>query len=375
MGVHLRKKPLRNGKQSLYLDYFPPILNPVTGKKTRREFLKMYIFDNPNTSEEKLFNKGIMIKAEEICAIRQRQVFNEELGVYDNFNRKKDFLSYFLKLAEEKAELTTRGNYLTWMSTYMYLTHYTDGQCKVGDLNEQFCKNFRGYMLTAHRLKRSKKKLKQNSASSYFSKFKAAIRQAFEDRLINEDYSLRVKGIPQEETDREFLTVEELGKLSKIDCEVPKLKEACLFAALTGLRWGDVSRLKWADLQYSQDMGNFIYKKNEKGKKNDHHPISKQAVSILGEKGVAKDRVFIGLVYSDYNNKQIEKWIHEAGINKKITFHNFRHTYATILLSSGTDVATVNKLLNHSHIKTTMIYAKVLGHAKKDAANSINIDL
>ena len=375
MGVHLRKKPLRNGKQSLYLDYFPPILNPVTGKKTRREFLKMYIFDNPNTSEKKLFNKGIMIKAEEICAIRQRQVFNEELGVYNNFNRKKDFLSYFLKLAKEKAKLTTRGNYSTWMSTYMYLTHYTDGQCKVGDLNDQFCKDFRGYMLTAHRLKRSTKKLKQNSASSYFSKFKAAIRQAFEDRLINEDYSLRVKGIPQEETDREFLTVEELGKLSKIDCEVPKLKEACLFAALTGLRWSDVSRLKWSDLQYSQDMGNFIYKKNKKGKKNDHHPISKQAVSILGEKGVAEDRIFKGLVYSDYNNKQMEKWIHEAGINKKITFHNFRHTYATILLSSGTDIATVNKLLNHSHIKTTMIYAKVLGHAKKDAANSINIDL
>jgi integrase len=144
---------------------------------------------------------------------------------------------------------------------------------------------------------------------------------------------------------------------------------------LTGLRWGDVNRLKWSDIQHSKEMGNFIYKKNSKTNSNDYHPINEQAVQILGDRGDNESFIFEGLKYNDSTNNQLKLWILKAGINKKITFHNFRHSYATLLLSNGVDIATVSKMLNHKNIRTTMVYAKVMVKAKKEAANSIKMEL
>jgi len=61
-------------------------------------------------------------------------------------------------------------------------------------------------------------------------------------------------------------------------------------------------------------------------------------------------------------------------ITKKITFHGFRHTFATLQLSSGTDIYTVSKMLGHTNIKTTQIYAKVVDEKKEKAANAIKLN-
>jgi site-specific recombinase XerD len=63
-----------------------------------------------------------------------------------------------------------------------------------------------------------------------------------------------------------------------------------------------------------------------------------------------------------------------AGISRNITFHSFRHTFATLQLSAGTDIYTVSKLLGHKAVATTQIYAHVLDEAKRDAVNRITID-
>ena len=105
------------------------------------------------------------------------------------------------------------------------------------------------------------------------------------------------------------------------------------------------------------------------------HPINNTAVKIIGERGKSTERVFEGLKYSDSNNDKLKRWILRAGINKKITLHNFRHTYATLLLNKGADIFTVSKMLGHKNIKTTMIYAKVLSETKVNAANLIDIEL
>jgi hypothetical protein len=229
MGVHLREKQLKKGKTSLYLDFYPPISNPITGEQTRREFLKLYIYEKPKTDNEKIHNKEVKIKANEILAIRQRQFYNNEIGLYNTFNKKKDFLKYFLKLTENKLNESSKNNYQSWMSAYKYLSRFTNEKCTFGDLNDQLCNDFKTYLLTTYRLNSKTRKLKPNSAHSYFNKFKAALKQAFEDRLINENFGLRVKGIEQEETDREFITIEELNKLAKTECSLPKLKEAAIF--------------------------------------------------------------------------------------------------------------------------------------------------
>lgn len=104
-------------------------------------------------------------------------------------------------------------------------------------------------------------------------------------------------------------------------------------------------------------------------------PISDQAVSLCGERRDPADKVFDGLEYSAYSNKHLAQWIGAAGITKDITFHCFRHTFATLQLFNGTDIYTVSKMLGHKDLKTTQVYAKIVDDAKRTAANKIKLEL
>jgi site-specific recombinase XerD len=101
-------------------------------------------------------------------------------------------------------------------------------------------------------------------------------------------------------------------------------------------------------------------------------PISEDAFRLLGDRGKPDETVFAGLEYS-YTQTCLPKWINNAGIAKECTFHSFRHTYATLQLSLGTDLYTVSKMLGHREIKTTQVYAKIIDKQKREAANKIKL--
>jgi len=103
-------------------------------------------------------------------------------------------------------------------------------------------------------------------------------------------------------------------------------------------------------------------------------PIPEQAFGLLGERGKPDANVFEGLNYSAWENVKLKKWLLAAGILKDITFHSFRHTYATLQLTLGTDIYTVSKMLGHRDLKTTQIYAKIVDEKKMEAANKIKLD-
>ncbi len=372
MGVHLRKKKIANGKESLYLDFYPPIKGG-DGKLTRREYLNKYIYENPKNVDEKLHNKENLIVAEGIKNKREKEILNEQDGIFNTQNKKRDFLEFFENLCEKRKE--SEGNYGNWLSALQYLRAFTDRRCKMADLTEEFCEKFKEYLLHANRLNTVKGlMLSQNSALSYFNKFRCAVNEAYESRLLNENPLRYVKGIKQKESKREFLTQEELQILAKTPCDLEPIKNAALFSALTGLRWGDISKLKWRDIQSTENRY-FIHLIQNKTEDVMMHPISVTAINLLGERGKANEGVFEGLKYNDSNNDKIKRWILRAGIHKKITFHNFRHTYATLLLNKGVDIYTVSEMLGHKKIETTMIYAKVLSETKVKAANVIDIEL
>jgi site-specific recombinase XerD len=95
----------------------------------------------------------------------------------------------------------------------------------------------------------------------------------------------------------------------------------------------------------------------------------------MGEPKGKDENVFEGLKYSAYHNKHLYQWIGASGITKNITFHCFRHTYATIQLNKGTDLYTVSKMLGHKDIKTTQIYAKIVDQTKRNTIDKIKLDL
>lgn len=146
-----------------------------------------------------------------------------------------------------------------------------------------------------------------------------------------------------------------------------------MFSALTGLRFSDIEKLKWSEVRGTE--GNYYLQfRQEKTEGTENLPLSDQAISLLGERRKLDDKVFQGLNYTHIDTF-LPKWLLKAGIDKHVTFHSFRHTYATLQLASGTDIYTVSKMLGHRNLKTTQVYTKIVDEKKKEAANRIKLDL
>jgi len=368
--VTLREQKNKSGKNSLYLDIYPPIFDEKTKRETRRKFLDLYVFDKPVGKMEKAHNKFTLIKAKQLESEWSMELLGHTLDMPFISTKEVDFLVYFNGLVKKR--YTSKGNYDNWRSTYHYLRDYTNGQCLMSQIDEAFCQGFKDYLEHTYTNKSRAYKLSANSKYSYFNKFRAAIKQALEDRYLHQNPLLRVKAFPQAETYREFLTLDEVKRLKQVKCDNPVLEKAAFWSIRTGMRWGDCLKLRWIDIQCSENGGFFIRFNQNKTKSFETLPVTKEAVSELGEP--ADDHteyVFRGLTYSSHNNFLLAKWAMKAGIAKHITFHCFRHTNATLLISAGEDIYTVSKMLGHKEIRTTEIYAKVLNTKKVEAAARI----
>lgn len=376
--VNLRQKSISNKRKSLYLDFYPPILNTETKKYTRRQFLGLYTFDIVSNPINKQHNKETLQLAEQIKQKRHNELNKPE--IYTAFEKEQlrvrelgenDFIQYFRKLAHKRKA----SNHDNWISSLNYLDEFTNGELKFSELSEKLLNEFKEFLLTSNSKRSAKTRLSQNSAVSYFNKVKAALKQAYKDEYLQTDLNAKIKPIKTEETQREYLTLDELNKLVKTPCNAPLLKRAALFSAMTGLRHSDIKKLKWGEVEFVEGQGYFLNFKQQKTKGIEILPISEQAYSLLEEPKESTDKVFEGLKYSAYQNKHLFQWIGAAGITKNITFHNFRHTYAVLQLSSGTDIYTISKMLGHKDLKTTQIYAKIVDQTKRDATNKIHLDL
>ena len=286
------------------------------------------------------------------------------------------FIEYFRKLANKRKA----SNHDNWVSAFNYIEAFTNGKLKFADLNEKFLEDFKEYLLTTKSKKSDKTTLSQNSAVSYFNKVKAALKQAYKDGILQTDLNAKISPIKAAETRREYLTIEELNKLVKTPCNDDLLKRAALFSALTGLRFSDIQKMTWGELEYINGQGYFLNFNQKKTKGVEVLPISEQAYSFTqgtdNPQDMPQDKpVFEGLKYSAYHNKHLFQWIGAAGITKDITFHCFRHTFATLQLFNGTDIYTVSKMLGHKDLKTTQVYAKIVDDTKRKAADKIKLDM
>ncbi|GAB2553718.1 tyrosine-type recombinase/integrase [Spirosoma areae] len=366
--VTLRSKPISKGRKTIYLDFYPAITHPDTGKPTRREFLGMYIVDKPKTTGDKQLNKDTLAIAEGIRARRQLAVHQEAFGFLSTRKRNACFVRYFEQLANKRSG-SNRNN---WRCSLLYLKDFTGGTLRFTDLTAQKCREFKEYMSKA-KSQRNDEPLALNSSAGYFNKFKAALRQAYKDEYISIDLDAQIDRIKGKESHREYLTQEELTAVAEADCAVPVLKKAGLFAALTGLRFSDIHKLTWGELRYRQGDGYSIQFRQKKTQGAEFLPIADMAVELLGGPGQPDELVFAGLNYAAHCGRVLKQWIANAGKTKKFGFHCFRHTYATLQLTMGTDLFTTSKMMTHSSVTPTQIYAKVVDSKKREAANKMHL--
>lgn len=360
--VTLRKREYPSGKVSLYLDFYPAIKNPRTGEESRREYLGIYIMKSPRTPYERKINAAKMKQAEAIRAQRELSLINEQYGFIDKGKFKTSALEYFESLlpAHDKK----------WLIVYEHFKLHTKGKCTFGDLTVDLCNGFRDYLLSAKRIKSKTLKISQNSASSYWSTFRAFLAQAYKEGYLKENINDNLDKIEAKETRREYLTMDELKKLYNTPCDPPVLRAASLFSCLTGLRISDILQLRWEDIRDFPDGGKCVRLCTEKTETEATIPISKEALELCGTPGT-------GLVFKDLTrlivNTKLKPWLKQCGITKYITFHCFRHTYATQLIAGGMDIYTVSKMLTHKNVSTTQIYADLIDKKKREAAETIKI--
>lgn len=357
MKVTLRRKKLKNGNTSLYLDIY------INGIRNY-EFLKLHLINSQDTLIKQQ-NKETLSLAENIRAKRHLELQNQTYGFVSAFKKQTNFIEYFRQLVGQRKD--SGINYETWYSTLKHLESYSNGFMSFDEVDDQWMENFKLYLL---------KNTSQNTAHTYFNKVKAALYQAVRDKIIVDNPAERVKSPKQIDTKREYLTLVELKCLAKEECRYSVLKNAFLFSALTGLRWSDIIKMTWREVRLNGTDNNTIEFRQQKTKGIEYLPIPQQALELVGPHGIDDDKVFNGLKYSAYMNTALLQWVMRAGITKHITFHCARHTYATLLLTQGADIFTVSKLLGHRDLKTTQIYAKLIDEKKREAVNKLpNIEL
>jgi len=363
MKVTLRQRT-KNGKISLYLDYYHK------GKR-KLEYLRLYLIDKPRTSEERSFNKKTLQLGESIRAKRQLELQNGIYGFEDSEKINSLFLTYFELLAEKRRD--SDGNYGNWLSALKHLKNWKKSNVRFADIDREWLEDLKYYFVHEAKTKQGRA-LSKNSCVSYFNKVKAALKEAAKDGIILRNPAEDIDGIKEAETKREFLTLEELKRAVQAHCEIEVVKNAFIFSALTGLRFSDIEKLTWSEIQHSNENGYYIRFKQKKTKGQETLPITEDALKFMGERKEGNEKVFRNLTYSDYNNAKIREWMIRARVEKHITFHCARHTYATLQLTLGTDIYTVSKLLGHKSLKTTEVYAKIIDEKKKEAANRIKLD-
>ena len=372
MKVHLRKKKKSNsGKLSLFIEVYKGQFKDEIGKiKNERDylFLDLYVFEKPKTKDEKEHNKHILSIAEKKKLEIELEIAHGKYGITNIQKNKINFVQYFREKTEDR--VLTKNNYGNWLSAFKHLHKFTNGFVAINDVDDNFCERFKKYLeLTAR--KSNNKKLSSSSCASYYLKLKACLNHAVKERIIlaNPSFGIPIPTII--ESERNYLTLEEIKALVKTECRYDFLKNAFIFSCLTGLRWSDVNNLTWGQIQKENDDFRITFHQ-QKTKGLEYLDIPNHSIQFLGElKLSTNEKIFIGLKYSSYINVALSQWVLKAGITKSITFHCARHTYAVLQLSLGTDIYTLSKLLGHKHLKTTQIYAKVMDLTKRDAVNKI----
>lgn len=375
--VTLRKKAISQGRMSLYLDFYPPVWNSAINDYTRREFLKIYVYQKPADQYQKIANKESLHTAELIRARRQNEINKSE--IYSAFEKEQlviqavgneSFLQYYKNLGNKKV-----GNNLSiWACAIIHFEAFLKGRdLSFKEVTVTLIEDYRDYLLKAKSLRKNKKQLSRNTALSYYNKIKTTLKAAYREDKLKTDINAKIGSIKEMESQRNFLTLEETRRLFETPCPKLIVRRISMFSVLTGLRYSDIAKLTWSELHHVENDGHYIIFRQKKTEGTASIPISDEAFELLGKRRGENEKVFKDLNKWDVD-RTLPVWVALSGISKHITFHCFRHTYATLQLTAGTDIFTISKMLGHKSVKTTQIYAKVIDQKKRDAAGRISLE-
>lgn len=370
--VRIRRKNLANGNVSLYLAIY------LNGHR-EYEFLKLYLIPE-KTRADRERNRQTMALANSVKAQRIVDIQNGVHGFKTASKAQTLFYEYFGALTERRRKKESNGNFNNWASCLRHLKKYDPRpSLTFADITPKWVQGFRDYLendAEAFNFSRANLKdrrpLSPNTRQAYFDKLRTCLRHAVDDGIINTNPMKGIQGFRAQEVTRPYLTLDEVRAMAATECDYPEIKRAFLFSCLTGLRRSDVEKLTWGEVTELEGRTRLIFRQKKTGGQ-EYLDITPQAAELIGERGGAKegDRVFGDIRYPSDTNHSLRIWALRAGVDKHISFHSGRHTFAVMMLTLGTDIYTVSKLLGHRELKTTQIYAKIVDSKKQEAVDNI----
>lgn len=359
--IRIRFKELANHNQSIYLDIYKD------GKRSY-EFLKLYLIPEVDEAARNQ-NANTMIAANAIKSQRIIDLTNDEAGITKVSQRSKMLLIDWMRHYSDHKKKTGQSEAFSKQidKAIRHLILYRGEKVTMKEVDKAYCLGFIDYL--------NGLAMANVTTAGYFRCLNCALNMAVKEEVLPYNPITKISSdqrIKIPESTREYLTVDEVKTLIVADCAHESTKRAYLFSCFCGLRYSDIKELTWGDvlLDGEQYRVKIVMVKT---RKTLYLPLSKEALRWMPERGDAKDtdKVF-SLPSQSYLNVVLRAWAKDCGITKHVTFHTARHTFATLELTAGAELYTVSKLLGHTQVKTTQIYAKIIDKKKDEAVNLVS---
>ena len=378
----LGAKVLSDGRESLFLDYYfgyQKVFSDKLGKEVmrkdrKREFLKLYLWQAPRTPMERQNNKETLELAKKIRFERGQQLLEDVEGYRLKKNREINFLDYFQNYIEKYTKKDYR-------MVEVALHRFKDFLNETPEYNK-FAKKIKPEQITKDMVEAYTEYLQSRSvgegAKSIYARFKKVVKYAIEhDVMIKNPCMGVVIKVDEQQLKKDVLSLEEIQLLVKThyENENPDIRRAFVFCLYSGLRFCDVKDLTFANVDYSNKLLKF-----EQNKTKGHSassgvviPLNDDLLRLIGNPETPNDRdenIFKLPTYESCS-KSLKRWVKRSGINKKISWHCARHSFAVNILNNGANIKTVASLLGHSGLKHTEKYTRAIDSLKQDAINSL----
>jgi integrase/recombinase XerD len=355
MAVKLRKRKNKDGTTSLLLDIYHE------GNRSY-EFLKQLKLSKPSTPAEREANKKSLELAQKIAAKRAHELEAADYNIPTETGKNTIVVDWMQSYVDRYKKKDKRNMQGVLNRFKQFLIEEKKSGLTFGRITASIVSDFQDYL---------REHSKGEGAASYFNRFKKMMKQAKRDRLIIDNPAAEVKTIGAAAKKKDILTLEEIQTLANTPTDGAEVKRAFLFSCVTGLRWIDVYNLTWENINL---QAGYMSVKQAKTEREIRINLNDTARKILGKADKDTAKVF-DLPTANGCNKTLKLWVKRAGIKKKITWHNARHSFGTNLIFWGTDLVTASALLGHASLKHTQRYVQAANELKERATDKLNFKL
>ena len=354
--IFLNGEMLNVGSSGIYIDkkLWNNSTNRVKGRGSESLNLNAQL-DNISNSLQMIFKKHEF--DEDLTLDKIKSIFLGKNKV------KTTFVEFYDKYLEDiKAQvgagksIALYHKYSAARSHFVNFLHAKYGRKDLmpGELTHLIIHDFEIYLKTVV-------SLKSNSATKTLKFFKTVVIFAQKCGVMTHDPFLN-HHFHLEPVDRGFLTDEEIQRIMQKDFEIPRLemvRDVFIFSCFCGLAYIDVAHLTQENI-ITLDNRPWIIINRQKTNVQSNIPLLEIPQMILDKyKGKTKDNRLLPVLSNQKINAYLKEIADLCGIKKRLSYHLARHTFATMLLSKGVPIESVSKMLGHTNIETTQIYARI----------------